>query len=205
MKHALRAAKEKMAKARQEAEAQAAADAEKKRRTAERKAEAERKAKYEADAAAEAARKFQEEADRALAERLALSVAEAARRQAQKEVVATSFSSSSQTKGIFIQLPGLDDLSAHMDAATTAQAERVIGCVESAQQSIINAVTSSATANKPDLSVVTELKSIMTTQNSKIDSLATLRSSPPPSPSSLKGLISSPSYLLPYPRLIGPC
>jgi len=131
----------------------------------------ERKAKADAEAAAEAARKFQEEADRALAERFALSEVEAARRQAQKEAVAAS---SSQTKSIFIQLPGLDNLSAHMDAATTAQADRVIGCVESAQQSIISDVTSSAASNKPDLSVVAELKSTITTQNTKIDSLATL-------------------------------
>jgi len=50
----------------------------------------------------------------------------------------------------------------------------VIGYVEYAQQSIISAVTSSAAANKPDLSVVTKLKSIITVQNTKIDSLAAL-------------------------------
>ena len=61
-----------------------------------------------------------------------------------------------------------------MDAASTAQADRVIGHVDSAQQSIISVVTSSATANTPDLSVVVELKSIITNQNTKIDSLATL-------------------------------
>ena len=53
-------------------------------------------------------------------------------------------------------------------------AHRVIGRVDSAQQSIISVVTSSTTANKPDLSVVTELKSIITDKNLKIVSLATL-------------------------------
>ena len=71
-------------------------------------------------------------------------------------------------------MPGLDGLSEQVDTATAVQADRVIGRVESAQQSIIGAVTYSATANKPDLSVVAELKSIITTQNTKIDSLATL-------------------------------
>ena len=61
-----------------------------------------------------------------------------------------------------------------MDAAAAAQADRVIGSVESAKQSIISAVTSSATANKSDLSVVIEFKSIISTQHTMIDSLATL-------------------------------
>ena len=135
-------------------------------------AEAAKKKKANADAAAEAARQSQEEANRVLAERIAFSEAETARRQAKKEVAVAS--SSQTNKGIFIQLPGLDGLSEQVDASTTAQADRVIGRVESAEQSIINAITSSATANKPDLSVVTELKSIITTQNTKIDSLATL-------------------------------
>jgi len=61
-----------------------------------------------------------------------------------------------------------------MDGVTAAQADRVIGRVDSAQQSIISIVTSSTTANKPDLSVVAELKSIIATQNTKIDLLTTL-------------------------------
>ena len=113
-------------------------------------AEAAKKKKASADTVTEAARKSQEEADRVLAEKIAFSEAEAARRQADKETAIAS--SSSQTKGIFFQLPGLD-------VATSAQADRVIGRVDYAQQLIISSVTSSATANKSDLRVVAGLKS----------------------------------------------
>ena len=70
--------------------------------------------------------------NRALAESLALREAEAARHQAEKETAAAA-SSSKTNKGIFIQLPGLDDLPQQVETAASNQADRVIGCVESTQ------------------------------------------------------------------------
>ena len=125
------------------------------RQTAERKAEAKRKAKAEAAhqaAEAEAARKA--EGARLLAGAEDRAQAEAGAK------AATDAASSSQAQGIFIQLPGLDALSAKIEAAAKSNV-KLVDSLKEAQTSINNTILS----NKPDLSSVTkEIRSLLQTQ-----------------------------------------
>ena len=99
---------------------------------------------------------------------LTLKLLDDAKARAQAEAgakEAADAASSSQDQGIFVQLPGLDALSAKIEAAAEANV-MLVDSLKEAQTSIHNTILS----NKPDLSSVTnEMRSLLQTQATKID------------------------------------
>ena len=139
MEKALKLTKEKIAKA--HAEAIAAVEAEKKKKDDVAVALGERwrlgeEAKLQRE---EAERKAREEAERKAEEEAVLLLAEAKARTDVEAKAATDADSSSKAKGIFIQLPGLDALSAKVDTVADASVKLVVNMNE-ANTFIISAV-----------------------------------------------------------------
>ena len=155
LERALKLSKHKIAQAKAIAITTAEADKKKKvdaaaaREEADRKAEAERKAKAEAD------RQAEEEAARLLAKAMA-QVDPAAKSKA-----ATDAAYSSQAKGIFIQLPGLDALTKKVDTVADASV-KLVNTVNEAKNSINSTVRNTIVSYKPDMSSVTqEIRSLL--------------------------------------------
>ena len=106
-------------------------------------------------------RQAEEEVVRLLAEAKAPADAEAK--------AAADAASSSQAKGIFIQLPDLDAISEKVDTVAAAQV-KLVNEVNAVKTSTISAVHNTVLSYKPDLSSIShEVRSLIQVQDAKIE------------------------------------